>query len=65
MLDFRTGNLYPLNRANLLRLIADDPEISRAVRAFPDNDELADALFRALKIYDERHPLWMPRTSTQ
>jgi hypothetical protein len=65
VLDFRTGKLYPLNRSNLLRLVADDPEISRAIEVIPNNAELADALFRALKIYDERHPLWMPRTSTQ
>lgn len=63
VLDFRTGKLYPMDRENLIRLIADDAELRRAVRALPENEDLPNRLFSALKIYDERYPLWMPRTS--
>ncbi len=63
VLDFRTGQLYPMNRENLLRLVAKDAELRRAIAALPADKDLPDRLFRALKIYDERYPLWMPRPS--
>ena len=64
VLDFRTGKLYPMTRDNLLGLIGNDAELRRAVRALPENEDLPNRLFAALKIYDERYPLWMPRPST-
>lgn len=58
ILDLRSGALYPLNHPTLLRLCADDEELVSALKATEPTDE--KMLLRALKLYDDRHPLSLP-----
>lgn len=58
ILHLRTGALILFSHQNLLRLCADDQEIARALlEVDPKETEL---LLRALKLYDDRHPLSLP-----
>lgn len=58
ILHLRTGVQIPFNHQNLVRLCADDEEIARAL--IDVNPKDADMLLRALKLYDDRHPLYLP-----
>lgn len=58
ILHLRTGALVLFSHQNLLRLCADDQEIARALLEVGPADE--EMLLRALKLYDDRHPLSLP-----
>jgi len=58
ILHLRSGALFPFNQPTLLRLCAEDEELVTALKtADPKNEEM---LLRALKLYDDRHPLSLP-----
>ena len=58
ILHLRSGALLPFDKPTLLRLCADDEELVTALKATePDNHEM---MLRALKLYDDRHPLSLP-----
>jgi hypothetical protein len=58
ILHLRTGALTPFTHQNLVRLCADDQEIARALLDVDPKE--AVMLLRALKLYDDRHPLTLP-----
>lgn len=58
ILHLRTGALILFSHQNLLRLCADDQEIARALLEV--NPRETELLLRALKLYDDRHPLSLP-----
>lgn len=58
ILHLRTGALIPFTHQNLVRLCADDQEIARALLDVDPKE--AVMLLRALKLYDDRHPLTLP-----
>ena len=53
-----TGRLLPLTRANLLPLIADDRDLTKALNDLPEPTQ--DLLIRAVKLYDDRTPTTLP-----
>jgi hypothetical protein len=58
ILDLRSGALHPLDHATLLLLCAEDEELVSALKETdPTNEKM---LLRALKLYDDRHPLSLP-----
>ena len=62
ILHLRSGALVPFTRANLARLCADDAKLSAAIRETEvDNEEM---LLRALRLYDDRHPINLPPPTT-
>ena len=58
ILHLRTGALRNLDRANLLPLLKDDEDLTKALREAKEVTE--DLLIRALRLYDDRHPLSLP-----
>jgi hypothetical protein len=58
ILHLRSGTLLPFSRKSLLKLCANDVELTKALREADPNDQ--DILLRALKLYDDRHPLSLP-----
>jgi hypothetical protein len=58
ILNLRTGALIPFTHQNLVQLCADDQEIARALLDVDPKE--AEMLLRALKLYDDRHPLTLP-----
>lgn len=58
ILHLRSGALIPFTHQNLVRLCADDQEIARALLDVDPKE--AAMLLRALKLYDDRHPLTLP-----
>lgn len=58
ILHLRTGALIPFTHQNLVRLCADDQEIARAL--LDVNPKEVELLIRALKLYDDRHPITLP-----
>lgn len=58
VLDFATGEVYDFTRENMLGLVADDPELRLAVEVIKE-EELGEKLFKALLIYDDRHPIYL------
>ena len=58
ILHLRSGALYPFNRASLLKLCAEDEELVIALRSADPEDE--KLLLRALRLYDDRHPISLP-----
>ncbi|WP_020569929.1 hypothetical protein [Neolewinella persica] len=58
ILHLRTGALMPFTHQNLVRLCSDDQEIARAL--IDVNPKEAAMMLRALKLYDDRHPLTLP-----
>ncbi|MFK8164359.1 MAG: hypothetical protein AB8H12_18080 [Lewinella sp.] len=58
ILHLRTGALIPFTHQNLVRLCSDDEEIARAL--IDVNPKEAEMMLRALKLYDDRHPLTLP-----
>lgn len=58
ILHLRSGALFPFDQPTLLRLCAKDEELVKALKATdPENEAM---LLRALKLYDDRHPLSLP-----
>jgi hypothetical protein len=58
ILHLRTGALMPFTHQNLVRLCSDDEEIASAL--INVNPEKSEMMLRALKLYDDRHPLTLP-----
>lgn len=58
ILHLRSGALFPFDHPTLLRLCAKDEELVKALKATDPKDE--KMLLRALKLYDDRHPLSLP-----
>ncbi|MTB53281.1 hypothetical protein [Lewinella sp. W8] len=58
VLHLRSGALKNLDRTNLLPLLSDDPDLSKALREAKEVTE--DLLLRAIRLYDDRHPLSLP-----
>ena len=58
ILHLRSGALVPFTRENLARLCADDTKLAKAIaETETDNTEM---LLRALRLYDDRHPVKLP-----
>ncbi len=58
VLHLPTGSRFPLDRPNVLLLVADDPELTKAVRDLPE--ATPELLLRAVKLYDDRYPTTLP-----
>lgn len=58
ILHLRSGARFPLNRETVLRLCADDPEITRALDELREPD--GEVLRRAVRLYAVRRPLLLP-----
>lgn len=58
ILHLRSGALLPFTHQNLVRLVADDAEIAKALIEVGPKE--VDMILRALKLYDDRHPLSLP-----
>jgi len=58
ILHLRSGARIPFTRDNLLRLVAEDEELVKALRSADPKDEAM--LLRALQLYDDRHPVSLP-----
>lgn len=58
ILHLRSGALLPLDHPTLLRLCADDEELVTALKSIEPTDQ--KMLLRAIKLYDDRHPLSLP-----
>ncbi|HKK78084.1 MAG TPA: hypothetical protein VJ933_00590 [Phaeodactylibacter sp.] len=59
VLDFATGQRVPLSREHLKALMADDPEMVRAVAELPE-EGLGEKLYKCVLIYDDRNPIRLP-----
>jgi hypothetical protein len=57
-MHLRSGALKELDRNNLLPLISDDQDLFEALRDAKEVTE--DLLMRAIRLYDDRHPLSLP-----
>lgn len=58
ILHLRSGALLPFSRESLIKLCANDKELTKALGEANPEDEAI--LLRALKLYDDRHPLSLP-----
>ena len=58
VLHLRSGALLPLSRESLLELCADDEELVTALRELEEGE--SSMLLRAVRLYDDRHPLKLP-----
>ncbi|MEL7160769.1 MAG: hypothetical protein AAFN92_08425 [Bacteroidota bacterium] len=54
----RSGALVPFTRDHLRRLVADDADLTEALGKIDPADK--ELLLRALKLYDDRHPVALP-----
>lgn len=62
ILHLRSGALMPFTRENLAMLCSDDAKLSKAIQETEaDNYEV---LLRALRLYDDRHPVLLPLPAT-
>ncbi len=62
MLHMGTGEFLPFNAGGMDRALQDDPLLLEEFRALPRKQRNKDeALFRFLRLYNERHPLLFPR----
>lgn len=59
VLEMSTGKVVNANLSNLLLLCADDPDIVKALSRLSDPGY--DMLLRAVKLYDDRHVIELPR----
>lgn len=60
-LDMLTGRQFPLQRAELLRPLSEEPELIRAINQLQVNDpQLESKLLQAVVRYNERHPVFLP-----
>ena len=60
ILHFETLELVPFNRHNLLRWTESDRAIYRTIEWIRE-EELAEKLYKALLVFDDRHPVYLPR----
>lgn len=62
LLHVQTGETLALNRTNVYEILADHPDLQRAVGLLSDDDpELRSKLIRAVKLLNEREPLLLRR----
>ncbi|MBX2979733.1 MAG: hypothetical protein KF905_10595 [Flavobacteriales bacterium] len=61
-LDIRTGQYLPFNASGMDAALTHDPLLQEEFRALPKKQRNSDeALFRFLRMYNERVPLYFPR----
>lgn len=60
MLHFETLELVPFNRQNLLRWTESDRAIYRTIEWIRE-EELSEKLYKALLVFDDRHPVYLPQ----
>ena len=61
LVDMETGAFLPFNASGLDQALQHDPVMLEEFRALPKKQRNSDeALFRFLRIYNERHPLLFP-----
>lgn len=61
LLDMRTGRLLPFNASGLDEGLQHDPVLSEEFRALPKKQRTGnEALFRFLRLYNDRNPLTFP-----
>ncbi len=61
MLDMRTGEFLPFNAAGMDHALRHDPVLQEEFRALPKKQRNSDeALFRFLRVYNDRHLLEFP-----
>ncbi len=61
LLDMETGAMLPFNAAGMDRALRQDPVLLEEFRALPKKQRNSDAaLFRFLRLYNERRPLLFP-----
>lgn len=58
ILDLETGERYDFNKKNMLQLVKEDSELRLAVKVIKE-EEMHEKLFKALLIYDDRHPIYI------
>lgn len=58
-----TGDAGPLSRETLLRLVADDDQMVSTVEDLPEQAG-RDRLYKCVLIYDDRNPVYLPKSST-
>ncbi len=58
ILHLRSGALYPFSRETLIMLCANDEELVIALKSADPKDQTL--LLRALRLYDDRHPVSLP-----
>jgi hypothetical protein len=64
LLDLTTGQIWQYTLPNLLEAIADDPALVESmVQRTPA--EARERMQRVILIYDDRHPLYLPRGRTE
>lgn len=66
LVDMETGAFLPFNASGLDQALQHDTVLSEEFRALPKKQRNSDeALFRFLKMYNDRHPLLFPEISAQ
>jgi len=62
VLDMRTGEFLPFNAGGMDRALGHDPILQEEFRALPKKQRNStEALFRFLRLYNERNPLRIPQ----
>lgn len=62
LLDMETGDFLPVNASGIYRIIQRDEELRILFEALPKRERNQDlTVFRFLRLYNERHPLYFPR----
>lgn len=62
LLDMTTGEFLPFNASGVDKALLHDPVLSEEFRALPKKQRNSDeALFRFLRMYNERNPLLFPQ----
>ena len=62
VLDMRTGEFLPFNAGGMDRALGHDPILQEEFRALPKKQRNStEALFRFLRMYNERNPLRIPK----
>lgn len=62
VLALATGETSPFDRVNLMRLMANDPALTKSLKSL-SVEEAEKRLQRTLLIYDDRHPIYLPAPS--
>ncbi|MBK9762164.1 MAG: hypothetical protein IPO87_02100 [Flavobacteriales bacterium] len=61
LLDMETGNYLPFNASGMDQVLQHDPVLLEEFRALPKKGRNRDeALFRFMRLYNDRHPLFFP-----
>ena len=56
---FETGELKPYSVANFKQWAQDDTRLMKSIERLSEQ-EAQEKLFKSIKIYNERHPIWNP-----